>query len=502
MNMCEVVLQVNNITKDFGPTRALDDVSVTFHKGTVHSLVGRNGAGKSTLVNIIAGLYPQTAGDVFLDGEEISDLDIRQRMAKGIRIVTQHASVIRELSVAENIFLGLWPKTKHTGIDWKTMYDMAKKELDDYGLDLDPKMQVKLLNPVEQRKLNIVRALYGGAKLIILDEPTTSLTSKDRDELFDFVTSLKKTGVSFILITHYLEEVLNMSDEITVLRDGICFTGYKRGALDAQMLGELIAGENIVLTVREHGRSAKDKVVLECKNLIGENLDGIDLTVRKGEVLGMVGFPGSGARELCRTLFGLLKFDDGIVEVDGKKIKHGHPEEAMKSGIVYIPEDRHAEGLVRILTIRENISLTILKSRLKMKLFLDKRKEKKIAKEYFDLLSIKANSVEDKVSSLSGGNQQKVVVAKVLASLPKVLILDEPTVGIDVKSREEILHIVNKMTDEGMSVMYLTNDFEELLRISDRLVFFDNGKIVSRCDNDNLTPEDVIEIRDGIKEGV
>ena len=216
--MCEVVLQANNITKDFGPTRALDDVSVTIHKGTVHSLVGRNGAGKSTLVNIIAGLYPQTAGDVFLDGEEISGLDIRQRMAKGIRIVTQHASVIRELSVAENIFLGLWPKKKGAGIDWKTMFDMAKRELEDYGLDLDPKTQVKYLNPVEQRKLNIVRALYGGAKLIILDEPTTSLTSTDRDELFDFVTSLKKTGVSFILITHYLEEVLNMSDEISVLR--------------------------------------------------------------------------------------------------------------------------------------------------------------------------------------------------------------------------------------------------------------------------------------------
>lgn len=499
--MSEVVLKVKNITKDFGPTRALDDVSVTFEKGTVHSLVGRNGAGKSTLVNIIAGLYPQTVGEVTLEGEEISALDIRQRMAKGVRIVTQHASVIRELSVAENIFLGLWPKKKNAGIDWKAMFDMAKKELEDYGLELNPKTQVKFLNPVEQRKLNIVRALYGGAKLIILDEPTTSLTSKDRDELFEFVTSLKKTGVTFILITHYLEEVLNMSDEITVLRDGLCFTGYKRGSLNTQKLGELIAGENIELTKRQHGRSAESDVILECKDIHGDRLNGVDVKVRKGEVLGMVGFPGSGARELCRTLFGLNKFDAGVVEVNGKKVKHGHPEEAMKSGIVYIPEDRHAEGLVNILTIRENISLTILKSRLTRQLFLDKRMEKKIAKDLFDLLSIKANSIEDKVSSLSGGNQQKVVVAKVLASLPKVLILDEPTVGIDVKSREEILHIVNKMTDEGMSVMYLTNDFEELLRISDRLVFFNDGRIVSQCDNNNLTPEDVIEIRDGIKEG-
>ena len=501
--MSEVMLQVKNITKDFGPTRALDDVSVTFEKGTVHSLVGRNGAGKSTLVNIIAGLYPQTAGETFLGNEEISGLGITERMAKGIRIVTQHASVIKELSVAENIFLGLWPKKGIKGIDWRHINDLAAKELKDYGLEIDPKTQVKYLNPVEQRKLNIVRALYGGSKLIILDEPTTSLTSKDRSELFDFVVSLKKTGVTFILISHYLEEVLNMSDEITVLRDGKCFTGYKRGSLDSQQLGKLIAGEDIVLTVREYGENSKSKVVLECKDLSGAYFKGVNVSVREGEVLGLVGFPGSGARELCRTLFGLMD-STGTVKVDGKVVHLSHPQNAMKSGIAYIPEDRHQEGLVELLTIRENISLTILKSRLVRYLFINCKIEKKIAKEYLKMLRIKANSIEDKVSSLSGGNQQKVVVAKVLACQPKILILDEPTVGIDVKSREEILDIVNNLTKDGMSVMYLTNDFEELLRVCDRILFFKDGEIVSSCENLKLTPEDVIEIRDRgrVKEGV
>lgn len=498
--MKDIVLQVENISKNFGMTQALKDVSFSIRKGTIHSLLGRNGAGKSTVVNIIAGIYRQSAGKVLLEGKEISAYSVSDRQNMGIKIVPQHASIVPELTVGENIFLGIWPK-KNLFVDWDRLYKDAKAELDKYGLKVDPKVKVSSLNGVDQRKVNIIRAMHGGAKLIILDEPTTALSSQEREELFVFVNELKKKGTSFIFISHYLQEVVDLSDDVTVIRDGKSFAGSDGEVLSEEKLANLIAGEDVELVYRDILESHHEKdLFLECSHLSGDILRDVSVKIYKGEITGLVGFPGSGARELCRTLFGLEKITGGEVLKEGKKIPLKDPSDAVRQGIGYVSYDRHKEGIVGLMSIRENIGLPLLYSRLRSRFgFVNEKKSREIADWYFKQFHMKANSMEDKLNSLSGGNQQKVVVAKAVSIEPELLILDEPTIGIDIKSREEIIENVNKITKEkNTSVLYLTNDFDELLRTVDRILFFKDGKLVQDVRNIHLTHEDVIQIRDSV----
>jgi len=496
--MDDILLEIKNVAKNFGPTHALKDINLIIKKGTVHSLLGRNGAGKSTLVNIIAGLYRQDVGQVFLEGQEISHLSISERQAVGISIVPQHASVIPELSVGENIFIGSWPKKKNNFIDWAKLHEMAAKEFKEYGLEIDTREKIKNLTLVEQRKVNIVRSLYGGAKLIILDEPTTALSSADRDGLFKFIKSLSEKGTTFIFITHYLDEVIKISDDITVLRDGQAFTGYSSGTVTELELANLISGENVTITVRKPRSDFTDNdVVLECKGVCGKNMEDISFKLHRGEIVGMVGIPGSGAREVCRAIYGLHPIEKGEIIVNGELVTISKPKNALKNGIVYIPSDRHAEGLVGILTIQDNVCLPILKKSLQKKNgFLNTKKAKELTLKYYTKLKVKANSINDKIDSLSGGNQQKVLVSKALTCEPKVLILDEPTVGIDIKSREEILSVVKELSEKNLSAIYITNDFDELLRMVDVLIFFRNGKIKMIVKNQELEPAAIIKLRD------
>lgn len=498
--MQEVVLQVKNVSKSFGMTQALKDVSFNITKGSIHSLLGRNGAGKSTVVNIIAGIHKQNTGSVLLEGKEISCYSVSERQNMGIRIVPQHASIIPNLTVGENVFLGVLPK-KGMFVDWDTVFQAAKEELDKYGLDVDPKALVKSLNGVDQRKVNIIRAMYGGAKLIILDEPTTALSSQEREELFSFVNDLKKKGTAFIFISHYLQEVVDLSDDVTVIRDGMSFPGSSDDIFSEEKLAKLIAGEDVELVKRNivEDHEEKDRFI-HCEKLNGDILKDVTVSLYRGEVTGIVGFPGSGAREFCRTLSGLEKLYSGSIGINGKKIVIKTPSDAYRNGISYVSYDRHKEGIVGLLDIRENISLPLLYTKLKTKFgFVDKQKSKENAEIYFEQFHMKANSVNDKLDSLSGGNQQKVVVAKSFSMEPQLLILDEPTIGIDIKSREEIIENVNRIADEQhTSVLYLTNDFDELLRTVDRILFFKDGKLVNDVRNHNLTHEDIINIRDSI----
>lgn len=502
--MSNILLEVEHVNKSFGATQALKDVSMTIKEKSIHSLIGRNGAGKSTIVNIIAGIYSQDGGEVFFQGENIRELSVFERQSLGIRLVTQHASVIPELSIAENIFMGLWPLKKSNFLDWNRMYTLAQIELSDYGLDCDPKAKVKTLSTVDMRKVNIVRAMYGGAKLVILDEPTTALSSKERDELFAFVNRLREKGTAFIFITHYLNEVLKLSDEITVIRDGVSFLGTDDGKATEESLAALIAGEEVVFTQREKSLSYKGKVVLSCNHISGKTLHDVSFELKRGQIIGLVGFPGSGAREICRSLFGLEKIDKGTIELFGKEIKMNSPSKALDNRIAYISHDRHGEGIVQQSEILDNMSFPIMKTRLKTKLgFINKKKAVENAEFYCDLLKVKANSIHDELGSLSGGNQQKVVVGKTLSTYPKILILDEPTVGIDIKSREEIILIINELTKkEGLSVLYLTNDFDELVRIADRFLFFRGGYLVGDLYNQDMRQEDVVRYRDTVKEGL
>lgn len=499
--MGNVLIEVKHANKSFGATKALKDINLTIEEGEIHSLLGRNGAGKSTVVNIIAGIYPQDDGEVIYEGKDIRHLSVFERQKQGIRLVTQHASIIPELSIGENIFMGLWPKKSNGMVDWQTLYRLAGKELKHHGLHCDPRAQVKTLSTIDMRKVNIVRAMYGGAKLVILDEPTTALSSEERDELFVFINELKAKGTAFIFISHYLDEVLKLSDEITVIRDGVSFLGTGDQEATEESLATLIAGEEVSLTEREKvlAENAED-VVLTSDHIYGKNLNDISLKLYKGQILGVVGFPGSGAREICRALFGLEKIEKGEITVFNQKTIIKSPSDALAKGIAYISHDRHAEGIVEQMNIIDNMILPIMKTRLLNKLkLIDRKKAIKNARFYCDLLKIKANGIEDKLSSLSGGNQQKVVVGKTLSTYPKILILDEPTVGIDIKSREEIIGIVNHLTKkEGLSVIYLTNDFDELTRIADRFIFFREGQLAGSLVNKNLTQEDVVNYRDAL----
>lgn len=500
--MSKYILRISEVGKRFGATQALKDISMNVKKGSVHGLVGRNGAGKTTLVNLISGIYPQDRGNIFFEGDEISNLSVLARQQRGMFMVTQHASIIPYLSVAENIFMGLWPLNKTGFVDWKNIYNESRKLLKVYGLNIDPKEEIHRLSAVDQRKINIVRSLFGGAKLVILDEPTTSLSAEERSSLYSFVSNLAKKGTTFLLISHYMEEIISMSDEITVLRDGKAFKGYSGGSINEEKLASLVTGEDIELFQREH-RSVEigSDTILECKNVYGTNMKGISFSLKKGEIVGLVGFPGSGAREICRTIFGLNNVTEGEIVNQGKPLIKSNPSNAIKEGIVYMPNDRHTEGLVSILTVRENICITIL-NRITNKLGLLKTiLEKNIAIGLFNKLRVKAKSIEDKVDHLSGGNQQKVVMAKMMSSNPSILILDEPTVGIDVKSREEILSIIDEMTKMGVGVLYLTNDYGELLRVADRLLIFSEGKVIKDIKNHMLTVEDVIRLRDIKKDG-
>lgn len=497
-----VILNVEHVSKQFGVTLALKDVNFQVKKGHIHSLVGRNGAGKSTLINIIAGVYKQTGGKVYFEGKDVGHQDLKERQAEGIALVTQHASVVKDIDVAENIYLGLWPKNKFKLIQWKKMHENAKAVLEEYGLHVDPYERVDRLTPVEQRKLNIIRALFSGGKLLILDEPTTSLSIEDRDNLFHFVKEYAKKGLSVILISHYLEEILQVSDEITVLRDGMAFSGNEfDGGTDTERqmkLASLIAGEEVELTYRDKDKVVSDEVVVKAEGFSTLFLDPVDIEVHKGEILGFVGFPGSGAREFCLALYGLMKKHSGKVYVEGKEVEIKSAEDALKQKICLVPNDRHAQGIVKIMSVEQNIGMSILRTKLKGSFgLLNKGTEETVANDMVDRLAIKTASIKAPTSSLSGGNQQKVVLGKVLAVDPTLLILDEPTIGIDIKSREEIMGQIKELTNHGMSVIYLTNDFDELLRIVDRVIIFNNGKIKGNLINKELTPDIIINCRDG-----
>ncbi|GCL71537.1 sugar ABC transporter ATP-binding protein [Paenibacillus naphthalenovorans] len=498
-----MLLQISNVYKSFGGKEVLKNVEFAVDYGEIHGLVGKNGAGKSTLVNIISGVLSCDSGAVELDSQPIDRLSVLERQDLGIYVVPQHATIIPEFSVAENLFLGVWLRKKAGLVDWKPMFEKAEQELREYGLPIDPRMKAKDLSLVNQRKLNIVRALFSKAKLIILDEPTTALSADERNSLFEFVLKLKKQGTGIIFISHYLEEVLKLCDRITVIRDGLSFTGYAADSVDERSLTNLIVGEDVELCTRTREPGAEKEPILECRNIKGKDLKDVSFRLHRGEILGLIGFPGSGAREICRGLFGLYPVESGEIHLNGREIGiPKEPAEALKHHIVYVSYDRHKEGIVQQLPIQENISLSILGSKLKKLMGLvDKEREIDNSTGYFKQLNIKAGSIYELVGNLSGGNQQKVVISKALSVEPSVLIIDEPTIGIDVKSREEILFLIDELTRSGLSVLYLTNDYNELLRVADRLIFFSDGKVVREAENDGFTAEQVIQMRDSVKGG-
>lgn len=505
-----MLMETKNICKSFHTKQVLNGVNLSVGIGEIHGLVGKNGAGKSTFVNIVTGLIEEYQGEVFFEGKNIDKESVLSRQKSGLFLVPQHSSTIMEFTVAENIFIGIWPKKRNGTIDRKRMNQESYKILKAYGLNVDPGIKASGLTLVERRKLNIVRALFSEAKLIILDEPTTSLTKEERNNLFQFIRDLSKKGVSFLFISHYLDEVLKICDKITVFKDGYAEAVDLEVKKNERYLSKMMLGESVELFIRERHPASLDenqkehtKTVFEFRDLTSQDINSISMKMKEGEIKGFVGFPGSGAREMMRVLGGLQKVTAGmILDESGKEIELRNAKDAIDRGIMYVPFDRHSEGLVQDMSILHNISLSVMKSKLCNKIgYIPHKTEVNNTMQYYNRLEIKAQSAGEPTRTLSGGNQQKVVIAKALCTQPKLLLLDEPTIGIDMGSREEILKLVDEFAKEGMSIIYHTSDYSEMLRICDSICFFHEGAYVKEIANEDLTVEEVTDIRDLQKGG-
>ena len=499
------ILEMKTITKEFPGVKALDNVNFRVAEGEIHCLVGENGAGKSTLVKVLSGVYPhgEYTGDIVFGGEAQEFGGIRDSEKAGIAIIYQELALVPEMTVYENIFIGHEIKNRFM-VDWNETIKRAGEMLKEVRLDVTPAVKVKDLGVGKQQLVEIAKALSKDVKLLILDEPTSALNEDDVENLFDLLRGLKDHGVTSVLISHKLKEVIEIADSVTVLRDGkaICTLDARKGEVSENVLIKHMVGREIdnIYPEREHRQFGK--VVLEVKNwnaynpALGRNiLKDINFNVKKGEIVGFAGLMGSGRTELALSIFGNPDgyHINGELFVQGEKKRFRRPQDAINAGLAYVTEDRKGDGLILIQDVKQNITLANLRE-ISNRGVVDNNAEVKIANEYRDSLDIKTPSVEQKVLNLSGGNQQKVSVAKWLFVKPDVLILDEPTRGIDVGAKYEIYMIMTKLVQQGMSIIMMSSELPEILGMSDRVYVVSSGKITGELPVEEATQEKIMRL--------
>lgn len=469
-------VEVRSISKRFGATQALDDVSLAVEPGALHALVGENGAGKSTLVKILAGVHHPDAGAILLDGSRVEVRSPSHARQLGIGVVHQEPRLFPDLTVAENVFIANPPRTR-LGIDWSAMGTGARQIFGELDVELDPGALVRGQSMADQQLIEIAKALSTDARLLILDEPTASLSLHETDRLFEIVRRLAERGTAVLFVSHRLEEVFTLCERATILRDGRHVATVDTAGLDPGELIRYMVGREVVLFPKEATNAGE--VLLEVEHLSrrGEFAD-VSFGIRTGEVLGFAGLVGAGRTEVARVLFGVDRADSGTVRLSGRSVSFGNPGEALHAGIAYLPEDRHQNGLVLDFPIDANVSLPIL-ARLFPRFVIHRSAERKLAKVQADELKIRMSSVDQLVEALSGGNQQKVVLAKWLASQPRVLILDEPTRGIDIGAKAEVHRIISELAASGLAIMLISSDLPEVLAMSDRIVVMHEGRLVA-----------------------
>ena len=503
--MSKTILEMKHITKEFPGVKALDDVNFSVREGEIHCLVGENGAGKSTLMKVLSGVYPYGSyeGEIIIDGEvqEFSKIDDSKQA--GIAIIYQELALIPEMSVYENIFLG-HEITSGLTINWNETIQEAGKMLAKVRLEVNPVTKVKDLGVGKQQLVEIAKALSMDVKLLLLDEPTSALNEDDSDHLLDLLRELKKQGVTCVLISHKLKEVIKIADTVTVLRDGrtICTLDAKKGEVSEQILIKHMVGREINNIYPERGNRTIGETVMEVKNWsaydpkIGRKvLENINFYVRKGEIISFAGLMGSGRTEMAHSLFGNPDgfHITGEMSVRGKVESYRHPHYAIGDGIAYVTEDRKGNGLILIQDVKQNITLANLRAIAKNGI-VDNNKEVVVATEYKNSLDIKTPTIEQKVLNLSGGNQQKVSVAKWLFVKPQILILDEPTRGIDVGAKYEIYTIMNRLVEQGMSIIMISSELPEVLGMSDRIYIVASGRITGELPVNEATQEKIMHL--------
>ncbi|MDP3011491.1 MAG: sugar ABC transporter ATP-binding protein [Candidatus Hydromicrobium sp.] len=485
------VLQVKGLDKSYIGVHALDHVDFDLNEMEIHALLGENGAGKSTFMKILDGSVIKDGGRIFINGQEVNITNPHQAQQLGIGMVYQELSLIPNLTVAENIFLGRWPRRKlFKSVDWRQIYRQSKEALKRLGVSIDVKERVNNLGMGERQLTEIARAISMNVKILLLDEPTSALSDEERERLFAMVRALKETGVSIIYVSHRLSEVPQICDRVTVLRDGKKIDTLPVNQADESTLIRMMVGRNIGERFPKE-KIQEGKEILRVKNLtINGRLNNLDLNLHQGEVLGIFGIMGAGRTEFARALFGIDKINKGDIFISGKRVNISSPENAIREGLGYLTEDRQS-GLLMRMTIPQNITLPSLKRFNKFG-FLRHGDERKIARDYIENLGIHTPKLDQKVEFLSGGNQQKVALAKWLCSQSKILILDEPTRGIDVGAKIEVYRLINELSKCGVGIILLSSELPEVLNMSDRILVMSDGSFVGEFKGGEASQEDLL----------
>jgi ABC-type sugar transport system ATPase subunit len=488
----EVILEMKHIDMRFRGVHAVDDVSFKLLRGEVHALVGENGAGKSTLMKVLVGLYTPNAGEIVFEGNPVRFRSVEDTRKIGICMIFQEFNQVKHLTVMENIFLGREPKTRTGSIDYKKMSENSNVLLGKLGLEISPKTYVRDLSVAKQQLVEIAKAVSYNARIIIMDEPTSALSDTEIKRLFETVAALRSEGKTIVFISHKLEEIYGICDRVTVLRDGrYVHSGLVKDIPENELIRMMVDREISDLFPKE--QTEIGDIALEVKGLTRKgDFENISFALRRGEILGLAGLMGAGRTELVEAIVGSRKPDSGQIFLNGKRIVNRMPGDAIARGIIMVPEDRKRHGLVLKLSVRDNILMSSIRKCM-LHGFLRKNLEKKYSDEYIEKLEIKTDTYRQICANLSGGNQQKVVIARVLNADPSVIILDEPTRGIDIKTKADIHRLMSKLAGQGKAILMISSELVEVLGMSDRVLVLHEGKLMGEFERRDLDPNRIMQ---------
>ncbi|WP_349294701.1 sugar ABC transporter ATP-binding protein (plasmid) [Thioclava sp. 'Guangxiensis'] len=491
------VLSLDKITKSFPGVKALDQVTLNLHAGEVTALIGENGAGKSTVVKTLTGIYQPDGGQILLDGQPVSFPTARAASDAGVTAIHQETVLFEELSVAENIFIGHAPRTRFGLIDRRAMRARAAEILDSIGAEIDPQVKLRDLGIASRHLVAIARALSVDAKVVIMDEPTAALSQKEIEELYELVEHLKAQGKAILFISHKFDEIFRIADHWTVFRDGQFIGEGRMSDITEAQLVQLMVGRSVDQIYPKRPARIGPELLKVVGYSHPTEFEDINFTLNRGEILGFYGLVGAGRSEFMQSLIGLTRPSKGVTRIDGDVRIIRSPAAAIEAGIVYVPEDRGKQGAILALPIFQNVTLPSL-GRLSSRGFTRMAEEFALARHYTQRLDLRAASLDTTVGSLSGGNQQKVVIAKWLATKPRVIILDEPTKGIDIGSKAAVHDFMSELAAEGLSVIMVSSELPEVLGMSDRVIVMREGRIAAELTGDDLTPETLVRHAAGI----
>ena len=491
----EVLLQMTDICKEFPGVKALDHVSLTVKKGTVHALMGENGAGKSTLMKCLFGIYSKDSGSILLEGKEVNFKNSKEALNNGVAMVHQELNQALKRNVMDNIWLGRYPKTAGLVVNEHRMYESTKAVFEELGISVDPRRIMSTM-PVSQRQMvEIAKAVSYHSKVIVFDEPTSSLTEEEVEHLFKIINMLRDRGCGIIYISHKMAEILRIADEVTVMRDGTWVATEPAEKLTTDQIIKLMVGRE--LTNQFPPKTNKPgKVALEVENLTARYslLKNVSFQAKRGEIVGLAGLDGSGRTETLENIFGVATRKDGVIKLDGKVVSNRNARESIKNGFALLTEERRATGIFGILNIRENTVISSLKKHKKAGVYLSEKSMEKDTEWSINAMRIKTPSQKTKIRSLSGGNQQKVILGRWLLTEPEVLMLDEPTRGIDVGAKYEIYQLIIDLAKRGKVVLMVSSEMPELLGVCDRILVMSGGRLAGEVDAKNTTQEEIMAL--------